>query len=276
MQLKNRHIKIFSLLVIGLMLINISIVSGWNDSEMITSHLGDEAPTIDGVKEDLWTSDNVNITYNTFSGRQITLSVQHYGSGLFILIELKNYETSQQNETFSIYMAPSNQTDDSEFTDKKQLTMLNASQKGNETSEFTDLHKKGSSYVEDTEPQRSYGVAKYSTGFNRNYEFNISRFASNGTENNNITVGNNYAFKVGYKSGNNAEEVSVPLIIQVGPRVTSTDEDFGEWELNWTTFSQIVHWVVLGIVGLFGLLILKNFGKVQKIQRDIEKHEEED
>jgi len=273
--MKRKHllINIIAVVAVCTLLINVSYISCWESGEMRTSNSGDEPPTIDGSRDNLWLEENVNVSFNPFSKSQATLRVFHHQNQLFILLEIE-YQTFEEEEQFSIYISSSNTTT-ATFTDKKQLIMYNASEKGNETSEFKDLHKSGDDYIEDNSESSSEGVAAYGPGVKRYYEFNISRSATNATENTNITIGESYAFKVEYKSGDGTEEVSDPLIIQVGPRVTEQNEEIGEFNLDWTVFSEIVHWIVFGLLCVFGIMIFRNYSKIVSLKNDVKKYQEE-
>ncbi len=275
MRRKYLSTSILIAIFISTMAMNVVTVRGWTSSQELTSNTATYVPVVDGVKNNtVWLDERVNWTSHNLEPPQFNFYVQHTSDSLYVLIELKGFIATSSEEICSIYISSSNQTEDDDFIDKKQITLYNATEKGNETSEFKDLYLDDADYVEDEGDSKSFGAAKYGAEQDRIFEFNISRVAENATQNTNLTTSFNYAFKVGFTSGGN-EKVTPPLLIQVGPKIGEDEEEIGEYNVNWVIFNKVVHWIVLVIMGIFGLMIIKNYSMVKNLKADADKYMEE-
>ena len=260
---------ILSLIALGFLAANTAYVAGWSKTEMTVS-AGSTAPTVDGVKESLWTDLTVNITYHTFttSSRQISLSALTFGGSLYVLIEA-NFVTSQQNESISIFLSSTNQTaNETAFLDKKMITMFNATQYGNESSIAIDYYRVGvGNYSIDKDSAIFTGKAKMGspTRNPRVYEFQIPLNPANLSYDVAWTMSKNYAIKVGINNTLNDIEISDAFLLQLGQRLTLTEKKFGEFDIDPQVFLNVVLIIIDVIYGIVGVVIFVSRSNVESI-----------
>ena len=246
----------------------------WGESTEITSNVGSEAPEIDGIMEESWST--ANLTYGDFgSDIRITLYVQHFNENLYFLIIAK-FAAEADEETFSIYLSDSNDTED--IFDKKQITMQNASESGNESSTATDLFKPEESdeYLADLELEGFLGAAKYhingtdEEAYYRYYEYEIAMTPSNASasEDTEIIGFFNYAIRIGYNSSSNEENLSDVILVQVGPKGYAEDKRIGELDIDTKLYINIVLMIVTVIFGSFGIALITSKSKIGNLKQE--------
>lgn len=246
----------------------------WNPAE-VTSNPGFEA-TIDGVKDPSWEQDG-NVTWYVLDGLQFKLFVQHYDNSLYFLIEAR-FTTGVSEETVSLYLASTNRTVD--INDKKQITIYNASQSGNETSAYWDLYKgEDNDYLVDQEDSGFVGAAGIGESNFRIYEYQISLdpVGNSSTEDVNLDVYKNYAVQLGYNTSNSpTEKLSEVLLVQIGPKSSaSTEGEIGEFNFNSELYIVIVLLIISVFVVSYGIMVFTVKQKVGLVL-DIENDEEEE
>lgn len=246
----------------------------WSETE-ITSNVG-SALNIDGIMEDSWTNTNINFTHFEFESSEagsITLYVQHYGDYLYFLIIAKFLAVTE--ETFSIYLSDSNLTED--IFDKKQITMTNASESGNESSNALDFFKPEDSdeYSIDLEDEGFEGVARYGTNETnldyRYYEYKIKMAPSNesASEDTEIIGYFNYVIQIGYNSSSGGEEeLTDSLLVQVGPKVFAEDVRIGELDIDTKLYINVVLIIVTVIFGSFGIALISSKSKIGNLKQE--------
>ena len=231
--------------------------NNWSPSTVVSSQ-GEVEPVIDGLKDEGWSEQNSSL-YEFDNGRNIILYAQHTSIYLYLFITAQ-YRNTFAEETFSIYL--SNSDDPTELFDKKQITMFNASDNGNEFSEISDYYLNSSSdpeeYVHDEYGVHFEGVAAFSNSSVdfRNYEFKIplSPTAENESEDGSLNLFSSYAIKVGYNStGIIDESLSKELFIQLGPKSDIVDDDdTGDYNFNEGLYILIVLITVSTVVTAYG------------------------
>jgi hypothetical protein len=251
---------------------SLTLAQGNNWSQLtVVSSQGDDEPVIDGLMDEGWTEQNSSL-YEFDNGRDIILYAQHTVDYLYLFITTQYINTFAE-ETFSIYL--SNSDDATEIFDKKQLTMFNASDSGNEFSEISDYYQNSTAeefvpedFVIDEYGVHFEGAAAFSnlTVDFRNYEFKIplSPIGENESEDASLNLFSSYAIKVGYNStGIIDESISKELIIQLGP-IIDIDDDLieGEWNFNEGLYILIVLITVSTIVVGYGGMVFSSKKKV--------------
>jgi hypothetical protein len=242
---------------------SIGVSKAWTGSDL-TSNPG-TAPTIDGIKDDSWSDNDVNNSYHEFSGgRRISLFVQHQGNYIYFLIEVK-FIPNGNSETISIYLAE-NEADSENFLDKKQITMINSTQKGNESSSSLDLYEKTTgSYVAD-ENDDFEGAAAIGSVY-RYYEFKIEVNPTNASQDATITFSKKHAIKIGLNTTSSDEVITPMLLIQAGPANTiSAGYEGGEFQFNDELYIRIVLYISLTIVLTFGLVVIFSRNKIGNLE----------
>ena len=255
------------LLTVSLILTSISQTTAWSDDK-ITSSPGDE-PTIDGIMDEPWDESTINQSYYTFSGdRRITLYVLHHSDTIYFLVEVK-FATSQETETISIYLSASSDDSEEDFLDKKQITMENSTQKGNETSTATDLYRVDEDiYTADSEVDGFEGDAGIGDLNYRYYEFAIKLSPDDETQDNIFDFTEDYSIKVGINNTLTDEVQTDPIMIQIGPKSIEAEEEIGIFDFDTELYIRIVIGIILGIFGVFGILVLNQVFKLGGIKVD--------
>ncbi|MHA1611352.1 MAG: hypothetical protein ACTSYU_04795 [Promethearchaeota archaeon] len=238
----------------------------WSREE-VTSNPG-FAAIIDGEKEDDWSS-NVNFTDYVLNGLQFKVFVQHFGDYLYFLVEAR-FTTQTQDETVSLYFASTNQTSD--INDKKQITIFNASQSGNETSNFTDYYLSSSEYQIDQNDLGFTGAGAIGESNFRTYEFKIllEPEENSSTEDVELNIYNNYAVQLGYNnSDDDTERISETLLVQIGPKSSAGIEgEIGEFDFNTELYIIIVLIIVSVFTIGYGVAVFTSKQKVGIIYVD--------
>lgn len=227
----------------------------WSRPE-VTSNPGFE-PVIDGIKEDSW-GPNINSSVYVLDGLQFKLFVQHFEDSIYFLIEAR-FTTDVQNETVSLLLSQNNQT--SEFLDKKEITIFNASESGNESSTFSDYYLSSDTYVFDQFEGGFSGAGGIGENGYRIFEFQILLKPENeNSSQEDITwdVYKNYAVELTYNNSNNDEiKISEPLLVQIGPKSSANPEGvISEYNFNSELFILIVLIVVSVFVIGYGFMLL--------------------
>lgn len=232
----------------------------WSREE-VTSNPGFEA-TIDGEKEADWGS-NVNFTDYVLDGLQFKVFVQHFGENLYFLVEAR-FITEAQDETVSLYFASTNQTSD--INDKKQITIFNASQPGNETSNSTDYYLSSDEYQVDQNDFGFTGAGAIGDNTYRYYEFEIllEPEENSSTEDVELNIYNNYAIQLGYNnSKDGTERRSETLLVQIGPKNSAeTEGEIGEYDFNIELYIIIVLIIVSVFIIGYGVAVFTSKQKV--------------
>lgn len=260
--LRKRYTIVFLMLFASsIFLSSFTSVHGWSKSVLIVPG-STEAPIIDGIKDDLWTGNSVNVTRHQFTSRSspITLYATTYGGFIYFFIEAE-FTSLENNESFSLYLGSTNQTsaNASVFMDKKMITMVNITQYGNQTSFITDFHLNGENYSVDDVTDAYNGKADFAStaGTYRNYEYAIPLTAPvNSTNDVTWYMGRNYAFKVGINNTDSDEEVSEVFLIQIGQRLGLSEEEIGEYQFDTELYLKIVMIIVLILWGFIGAVML--------------------
>jgi len=259
---KRYSVVFLMLFASSILLSSISSGHAWSKPEMIVPG-STSAPQIDGIKDDLWAGTTVNVTYHTFPTRNspISLSATTNGGYVYILIET-NFISNQQNETISLYLGSTNQTTDNDtvFFDKKMITFFNATQFGNESSAAVDFYRTDAgNYSADEVVDAFKGAAKFANEARnpRIYEFAIPLTALNASYDITWIMGKNYALKVGINNSLTDEEISVPILLQLGPRLGFTEGGVaGEYKFDTVLYLKIVMVVIAVIYGIVGVVIV--------------------
>jgi len=257
---------IFSILL-GILVSNVTAQDDTWSREEVTSNPG-FAAIIDGEKEDDWSS-NVNFTDYVLNGLQFKVFVQHFGDYLYFLVEAR-FTTQTQDETVSLYFASTNQTSD--INDKKQITIFNASQSGNETSNFTDYYLSSSEYQIDQNDLGFTGAGAIGESNFRTYEFKIllEPEENSSTEDVELNIYNNYAVQLGYNnSDDDTERISETLLVQIGPKSSAGIEgEIGEFDFNTELYIIIVLIIVSVFTIGYGVAVFTSKQKVGIIYVD--------
>ncbi len=240
----------------------------WNVPEIISNNLGN-SPVVDGSMEDLWLDESVNSSHCNL-GYEFNLYAQHNGTFIFFLIETE-YTTSQSSETFSIIISSDNSSEN--FYDKKQITMNNADEKGNETSSIKDLYLEDEEYITNSAINFDSfeGAARYSNSSSatRYYEFQIRLSPENETQDAKIVGYQNYAIQVELNFTDDAEAlVSNTLLVQVGPEPSKGDPTFTERDINVALYILIVMISVSSIYVVYGLVLISSKSKIGEIHEE--------
>ncbi|WP_457556664.1 hypothetical protein [Candidatus Harpocratesius sp.] len=259
---------IFSLFLGALIQVVSAQDETWSRPE-VTSNPGFEA-VIDGVKEESW-GFKVNSSSYVLDGLQFKVFVQHYNQYIYFLVEAR-FTTEVQNETVSLFLSQSNQT--ISFLDKKQITIFNASESGNESSTFSDYYLNSDSYVVDQFDLGFNGAAGIGENGYRIFEFKIllQPEENSTTEDVTLNVYKNYAIELGYNNSNSDEvKISDPLLVQIGPKSSaSTEGEIGEYNFDSELFILIVLIIVSVFVLSYGGLLLATKKKqgIQYIEQE--------
>lgn len=260
--LRKRYTIVFLMLFASSIFLSSFIsVHGWSKPVLIVPG-STEAPIIDGIKDDLWTGNSVNVTRHQFTSRSspITLYATTYGGFIYFFIEAE-FTSLENNESISLYLGSTNQTttNASVFMDKKMVTMVNITQYGNHTSFPTDFNLRDGNYSVDDVTDAYNGKAGFAStaGTYRNYEFAIPLTAPvNSTNDVTWYMGRNYAFKVGINNTDSDEEVSEVFLIQIGQRLGLSEEEIGEYKFDTELYLKIVMIIVLILWGFIGAVVL--------------------
>ena len=226
----------------------------WSRPE-VTSNPGFE-PVIDGVKEESW-GPSVNSSVYLLDGLQFKVFVQHYEQSIYFLVEAR-FTTKVQNETVSLLLSENNQT--VELLDKKEITIFNASEAGNESSIFTDYYLSSDNYIPDQFEAGFTGAGAIGESGYRIYEFQILLEPDENSSTEDITwnVYKNYAVELVYNNSNSDEiKISDPLLVQIGPKSsTNTEGVISEYKFNSELYILIVLIIISVFVIGYGFMLL--------------------
>ncbi len=241
--------KRFSLICLTVLFI--SLLSGlsfifaqegsWTKETLVT-YTGD-TPEIDGLVDQSWIDSN-STSYTYTDGSIINLRAQHSSQYLYIIIVAEFINTAN-SETISLYLSNSDSPND--IMDKKQITMNNATNVGNETYSLSDYYSSDENFVSDVGGQGFEGAATFDNETNsdfRAYEFAILLNPESSVEDAKMAVFSTYAVQIGYTSSNQAEERSSELLLQLGPEVDAEDDD----QINAKNFDADVYILIVMIV----------------------------
>jgi hypothetical protein len=285
MWIKRASVALIALITVGYISGVILFSAAWSGTEL-TANLGTD-PTIDGIMEDSWKESVVNSSNHEFSGgRRITLHTQYTENYIYFLIEVK-FETTFKTETISLYISSSSKTEDIDFLDKKQITMQNASEKGNESYVAYDLYRNSNGdYVKDIGTLGFEGAAKIGPDppKYRYYEIKIALNPENETNDDvKLIISSKYAIKVGINNTLVDEERSPALVIQIGPKPGTEKDDSNKFPFNVLVYIRIVIGIVTGILVIYGIALIISNPKISDIEvtssitkSDIKKNNDEE
>ncbi|UYP46447.1 hypothetical protein NEF87_002732 [Candidatus Lokiarchaeum ossiferum] len=271
--MSRKSISISILLLFSVSIISSSILMGsaqsgnWSRTEIISNNLSN-SPEINGNIDDSWLAEGINSSV-CYLDLQFKLFVQHDENNLYFLIET-DFICTSSSETFSIQISSDNSSEN--FYDKKQITMLNADEKGNETSTSQDLFLSDGEYVTDSDASSTVsfeGKARYSNTTNpetRYYEFKVKSNSTNSSQDAIIVGRGTYAIKVGLNFTNEVIYESDPLLIQIGRESSATDDTVIEVDINVEKYIIIVMISVSSIFVVYGLVLMSSKSKVGEIR----------
>jgi hypothetical protein len=275
---RKRNLVLFiALFSIGMFISTTINAAGWTRTVIVAAPAV-SAPTVDGVKESVWTDLKVNVTYHTLqSGRQVAVSACTFGNALYILVEAR-YTSTAQNESISVFIANNNQTtNQSALMDKKMITFFNATEYGNETSIALDFYQVTlNNYTLDENSPTFTGAAKFA-GPTRNprvYEFLVPFTPDNATFDNTLTFGQNYTIKVGINNTESDLEISDALLVQLGETLLLKEDKIGEFKFDPKQFLTVVLIIIAVVYGIVGIVIIDSHKNVEPIEEIPEKFED--
>jgi hypothetical protein len=257
---KSVPILILVLFSLNLVITNSIYINCWVDGDSITTTTTSE-PIIDGIKDDIWEDGN-STSYQLDSLVDLSLTVSANGTNIYLLVEILNFELineeDRDTEWVSLYLSRNISEGEESYVDKKQIVMQNANDKGNEVSEYNDLHEKPNEedvYIGDfgKSEANTTGVARYGSGVNRIYEFKIGLKAKNITQNVNFTNGINVYLKIGHQYDPEGDEsLTDPIILRI--RIDTKEKE----DENENTKIIIAHVVAIIIMGVFGVALIRS------------------
>ncbi len=245
------------------------LVSGWNSGEVLTSSPSN-TPTLDGVIGDDWRGSNVNSSFHNLPGNiPIKFYVFHNGSAIYFAVEVR-FNTTVNDESLILYISKNGSLKSEDILDRKAVFVTNASGTQNASViEKKDYYRNPDTestetWLEDTETIKwNVSVGKDERNY-RIYEFQIALSPEKDTENVKMVVGNQYAIVVSFAQNHNFqdEKKSEPLVLQVGPKGLSQNDEIGEFKIDKEKFIQVTEIVLAVIFGLFGVLLIATKSKV--------------
>lgn len=232
------------------------------DRTLITSPIL-SAPPLDGVKAPIWSSANNSIQVAISAGGlpEIELYTLVNASYLYFLIEIRA-QNHNDNEYVKLLLSNSTANATSSFMDAKLIQTNNFNSDSNRSYYLEDEHLiNGTTYVNDSSLNFE-GVANI-TGTNgySYYEYKIP-FASINSDNINdtsISMGNVYSVEVQYginataTGGQYTSAISPPIAIQVGVSSTSSNFEYGTYNIDVNIISNIMF--IVAIIAFVVILI---------------------
>lgn len=266
MQQKTKIGILFVAVLLTNVLFSSNLIAAWNNREELTSNPAPSKPIVDGIADSLWYGREINSSNYQYAGnKSVTLYVTHYESALYIMVEVR-YVTTFIYESISLYISKNNLSATEDFIDKKRILLNNANLKdGSDTFIAEDYYlDSNGNYISDSAINSTFeGAAKVklngTTAGYRFYEFKMN-FNSFTTEDAPLNMTQVYAFKLGLNNTNDVGEelISVPIIIQIGPRFQGDKGSglAGEFKFDAKLYIQIVVISVTVLFGVYGILIV--------------------
>jgi hypothetical protein len=240
--------------------------SSWDTGKEITANTSTQAPTIDGIKEAIWSENSINVTYHTFSGRQLAVHFAIHSASLYVLVETQ-FTNPPQNESICLFLSSSNSSSQDTFLDKKMLTLFKANQPGNESYITRDFYQFGdNNYILDKDSENFTGAAKIdNSNQHRIYEFRIPFTPTNKSYDITWLISHNYAIKLGINNSGTDLETSGYLLVQLGNRLGLSEENLGEFKFDTELFITIVSIIIAASYGVVGVVIIISKKNIEPI-----------
>jgi hypothetical protein len=269
---KRGTITLLIILSFTILSLNLPNSLAWTPTELTSNPNNIDSPTIDGILDESWNTIGNHSFHSFDGGRGITLYVQHVEDSIYILVEVR-FKTDYDNETISLYLSNStNETETDEIFDKKQITLFNSTDQGNESSIYSDYYLGNEElYILDSFDEGLEGAAKIGNGtdIHRYYEFKIQYQPSNDSisEDSSIKIFEKISIKIGINNTAIDESVSEAISIQIGPKGISTiDGDPTEYDFDTELYMMIVLISVSVIFGVYGIILISYKAKNPKIK----------
>ena len=267
---KRGTITLILILSFTILSLNLPNSLAWNPTELTSNPNNGDPPVIDGILDESWKTIG-NYSFHTFDGgRGVTLFVQHDKDSIYFLIEVK-FESAHNTETISLYLSNStNETETGQAFDKKQITLFNSTMQGNESSTYSDYYSGiDEMYLPDSNEEGFEGAARIGNGtdIHRYYEFKIELQPSNEsiTEDSSIKIFEKISIEIGINNTATDETISEEaIIIQIGPKGFSPQDEIGEYDFNTELYMMIVLISVSAIFGVYGVFLITLRAKNQQ------------
>ncbi len=259
---KRGTITLLIILSFTILSLNLPSSLAWIPTGLTSNPNNDEPPVIDGIFDESWNTIG-NKSFHSFpEGRRVTLYVQHAEDSIYFLVEVKFLSTEHNTETISLYLSNStNETETGQIFDKKQITLFNSTDQGNESSIYSDYYFENEAlYLQDSVNEGFEGAAKIGNGTdtNRYYEFKIEFQPSNESidEDSSMKIREKFSIKIGINNTATEETVSEEIAIQIGVKVDLIDDGIGEYDFNTELYMMVVLISVSVIFGAYGITLI--------------------
>ncbi|QEE14887.1 hypothetical protein DSAG12_00708 [Promethearchaeum syntrophicum] len=260
---KRGTITLLLILSFTILSLNLPNSLAWTPTEITSNSNLENPPVIDGILDESWNT-NGNKSFHTFGdgGRGITLYVQHDLDYIYILVEVK-FVTTYNTETISLYLSNStNETETGEIFDKKQITLFDITNQGNESTYLDYYLSDEELYIPDSLDEGFEGAAKIGNGTDthRYYEYKLDYqpLTENLTEDSSIKVFEKLSINIGINNTETDETISnEALSIQIGPKgIDIGDDTISDYDFDTELYMMIVLISVSVIFGVYGIILI--------------------